>query len=42
MLDSAVLSNSVDCGDILCSSKACDVDSAVHTTQFRGLWIMFR
>ena len=24
MLDSAVLSNSLDYGDVLCSSKACD------------------
>ena len=36
MPDSAVLSISVDCGEVLCSSKASD--SAVHTKQFRGLW----
>ena len=37
MLHSAVLSNSADCGDVLCSSKAYDAGQCC-TKQFSGLW----
>ena len=37
MLDSAVLSNSADCGAVPCSSKACDAGQCC-TKQFTGLW----